>query len=631
VVKVTHFGNGPITQRTGGVVWEGAFEALEGYLKSLTVDAPEKDQSGYVVAGECRDGVRSNATTAPTSVVCLDWDVDGREPDWAELAEFDYVAHTTGSHLKVCPKNPRGEPRWAVWLHVKPVDSDTLGRCAAPWPGAVLRAISQPRYVPTTGDRTEWRSNYGWAELDLVGEGWVSKPPSEPAPERAALPAGLKVPSKASTQALATRWHTDPSDTNRLAGTVGAVLGGAWGWSDQAITEYFNTWLQHPSPRHLASALKAAVTYRAGGRITGFPELAKFIGQEFVADTPALEDELWAALAESEPDAPVDQPQPDRLLGGRAWSAGEISAWDPPPIQWLSEALCLAPGAPGLITGYGGSGKTTFVQHLAIAVATPGEKLLGQYPVRHGSVLHVDHEQGADLTMRRYKRLGLTASAQLTLVSYPQWGLGDTSEAARLAFFKACEGRALVLVDSLLASCAAFLEDGENSSTIREPLDFLGKVSQATGATFLVIHHSKKNRDEKMTSARGSSAITDAVSVHIVYEKADLKATTKPILELSKVRYEHPRGALREATAVAMAPRGLPADEGYTLVASDPNEASVQLAGMVTAFLTSGEVVSVSQLAQGLNKRKADVVAAVALLEAAGEVERTTKGLRLVG
>lgn len=352
-------------------------------------------------------------------------------------------------------------------------------------------------------------------------------------------PAHVLRPSKASTQALATRWHTDPSDTNRLAGAVGAVLGGAWGWSDVAITEYFATWLQHSNPRHLQSALDAAVTYRAGGRIYGFPKLQEFIGQPFEAERPAANDavELWAAIEAAEAEAPATD------AGPWLWTTGvQVAAWDPPPIPWLSEELCLAPGAPGLITGYGGTGKTTFVQHLALCVAsTNGKRLLDQYEVRHGAVTHLDYEQGADLTKRRYLDLGLgelpvEAQARLRFASFPTTKCTDAEALERLLL--AARGQALLIVDSLVA--ATTLED-ENAATARAPLDVLGQVSELTGCVVLVIHHSKKDRSNGRTSARGSSAITDAVSVHVTYERPDADGAGAPVtLQLEKVRHIMP-------------------------------------------------------------------------------------------
>ncbi len=627
-VRITHYTCSIRAAVQVGEVVELDWTDLPGWLFDHSANAPsaEKGAAGYVAAAPIV-GQRNAANTGSTRVVALDWDKPGAPAfDPEQLEGLEYFAYTTDSHLVRCPDNPHAEPRWRVWLLLDREYSATEVSAAAagvPWAGAVLRNISQPVFLPTKVESVEW-------VVPEAGRPWVlpvAKAAAEP-PAPYVAPARVTKPSLASTHALAARWHTNESDTNHLAGAVGAVLGGAWGWSDTAITEYFGAWLQHPDSRHLRSALAAAATRRAGGHIQGFPELEKLLGQPFLAEAPAAQDTLWEELAQARPEAV--NVGAATLLGARAWSAGEIAAWDPPPVPWLSEELCLAPGAPSIISGYGGTGKTTFVQHLALAVATPGQKLLGAFGVRHGAVLHIDHEQGQDLTRRRYLKLGIQAHAQLTLVSFPQWSLGDRAPEARLAFLRACGGKTLVVLDSLLASCVAFLENGENDSTIREPLDFLGRVSAATGATFLVIHHSKKDRADQMTAMRGSSALTDAVALHISYERPDLAVTTRPVLSLGKVRNERPARGLVEPVAVAQAPRGAPADGGYTLVAEDQQareQARLEdLEGLVVEKLRGGWIGSGNQLCKELGKNRNDVLAAVAQLETALVVTRNSRG-----
>ncbi len=633
-ITLTYF-PGRISNVTGGQEWTGEWDELEGYLRSHTVDAPTKDNSGYFVAAACKNGVRNNAAAQPTRVIALDWDVDGYVPDWAALAEYDYVAHTTGSHLKVCAANPNGHPRWRVWLPVVEASVEVVGSAQPPWPGAALRAISQPAYVPTTGDRTEWRTNPdpGWDPVDL-GQ-WATRPatPAEPF----VPPASRTAPSQASVNALVTRWLATPEGTNRLAGTTGACLA-AWGWDDASIVGFLETWV-HADPKlakHIDDAVRGAAKRRAGDRIMGFPEMTELLGGVEFAAEAAREDVASVILA-----APAEGfhegPAPDSADPfGALISASDIAAWDAPPVRWLVEALALAPGAPALITGYGGSGKTTFVQHLAITVATAGQRLLGAYPVRHGSVLHIDHEQGADLSKRRYQRLGITGAAQLDLVAFPRWSLADPDPVARAYFERACRGRALVIVDSLIASCAAFLED-ENSSATREPLDFLGQVSDRTGAVVLVIHHSKKDRTVKRTSARGSGAITDGVSMHITYEKEDDDdRLSPPVLSLMKVRHEDPPGILTSNIAVAKVDRVDGAVGSYTLAvvdaearASAQSAASADCHDKTVQLFMSGWVGPARDAALQIGLRKQDVLVVVKQLAQDGIITRVRAGYKL--
>lgn len=582
------------------------------YLADRTTDDRSKGAAGYFVAAPMAPGARVDASAGAAAVIALDW--DDSAVDWAALAGFDYVAHTTDSHTD-------DAPRWRVWIRLARPTPGPFSRFRCPWPGAYLRAISQPVYVPTMGDDTWWMTGSG-AGLDL--DAWAVA--AAPAPATAwAPPPTRTAPSAASVNALVTRWLSRPEGTNRLAGATGAALA-EWGWSDDDIVGFLATWLHADVKltKHTDDAVRGARRRRAGDRIVGFPTLAEELGIPFDSDAPAREDLASVILDDVGPASATDPADPF----GALTSAADIAAWDPPPIAWLSETLALAPGAPALITGYGGSGKTTFVQHLALVVATAGARLLGEFPVRHGSVLHIDHEQGADLTKRRYLRLGITPDARLDLATFPRWSLADTDPAARAYFERACRGRALVIVDSLLASCAAFIED-ENASATREPLDWLGQVSERTGAVMLVIHHSKKDRSERMTSARGTSAITDAVSLHITYEKADLDRGTRPVLSLGKMRHEAPPACLSEDIEVSMAPRGAPADGGYTLTAStaeDPAEVESTRIQEATddliRLLSTGWQGSGSAAAEETGRRKAHMLTAVKNLTQSGTIER---------
>lgn len=191
-----------------------------------------------------------------------------------------------------------------------------------------------------------------------------------------------------------------------------------------------------------------------------------------------------------------------------------------PPVSWLCQALDLAPGAPALLAGYGFSGKTVAAQDLALAVASGG-LAWGRFPVRAGRVLHLDYEQGSYLTRARYQRLararGVDPAAldgRLSLGVLPSWYLdGDSGALEQL-----CDGYDLVLVDSFRAACPV---TDENSSEARVPLDRLGRASERTGATGLVLHHARKPSREAVggsrMSVRGSGALYDACGSVLVF------------------------------------------------------------------------------------------------------------------
>lgn len=631
-IELTYF-SGAVTNTTDGEAWCGDWDELEGYLRTRTVDAPAKDGSGYFTACALRGGQRAKATALPTRVVALDWDLDGSEPDWEALADAgEYVAHTTASHLQVGPKNPTGAPRWRVWVHLaEPADAEAIASAASPWPGAALRNIAQPQFAPTTGERTLWRrggsapvSAEAWASV------WARPTPAVPAaPPPAPPPRHRTNPSQAAINALVTRWLSNPEGTNALAGATGSCLA-EWGWVDVDIAAFLRTWLGAADARlakHTDDALRGAESRRAGARMTGFPKMAE-LGVAFSPERPR---ELTAEelLVEAE----ADTLSVETFGGVRVLSAKAIATAEIPEPNWLSQALVMAPGAPSLITGYGGSGKTTFVQHLAICVAQ-GEPLLGQHPVRRGPVVHIDHEQGPELTQKRYQRLGLSERADLRLFSLPAWSLANPEQQTEFARLAASARNGLVIIDSFLASCREYLEDGENSSDARAPLDFLTRVSVATGATILVIHHSRKDRSDRMTSARGTSAITDAVSLHVTYEKTDHGPRERPTLKVGKTRHEPPAGALLESVEVAIAPRGAPADGGYTLVTVDAgavaNARAEDLRTRVVSLLATGWRGSRNALVSELKTRRVDTLAAVAELVQDGTIEDGRGTLRLV-
>lgn len=643
-ITLTYYQDVPVTRpRAIGEVITMPFSALGGHILDAATDTHEKGSAGYWVAAPVH-GPRSNASAQPTNLIALDYDDSPTGPNWKVLGSFKYFAHTTDSHSEAAP-------RWRVWVELdRAYDRDEVARARVPvaLAGAHLRAISQPVYVPTRGDDLLWQENLGGAARPLVLAAWWPEPtpgPAAPTPGADWTPPARRLaPSRASTNALVTRWLTRPEGTNRLAGALGAALA-EWGWEDEEVSSYVEAWFGDADPRwrkHADDAVRGARKRRAGDRIVGFPTLAEELGQAFEPDAPAglvAERETIAAiLAAAEEPAP---PAPATAAGpgpaGEGWTtAADVAAWDPPPVPWLVEALGVAPGAPTLLTGYGGSGKTTFAQHLAVVVATPGTFLLGDFRVRHGAVTHLDYEQGRDLTMRRYQRLGLEADAQLRFRSAPPHYLADPSDAdARAWFVRACVGQALVVVDSLVASAGAGLDD-ENATNIREPLDFFGRVSEATGAVVLVVHHSKKDRTNGRTSARGSSAITDAVSCHLTYEKEDEEGPRgAPRLAIQKLRHEAPAGLVWEPFRVGVAPRGPAADGGYTLVVGDTDEAVAnakadRLETEVVSLLATGWSGSANDLVKQLGRRKIAVLETVQELIQNGIIEKTSGRLQLV-
>ena len=193
-----------------------------------------------------------------------------------------------------------------------------------------------------------------------------------------------------------------------------------------------------------------------------------------------------------------------------------------PPLPYLVHGLHVAPGRPTLVAGYGYSGKTVALQSMALSVAT-GKPVWGVYAPRKGRVLHLDWEQGARLSYRRYQRLaaGMGVSPGdvgegLRAAIYPILRIDDPNAEEVLA--KACQGFDMVICDSFTAATGRV---DENTSEAGRPLYMLGRVSDRTGATVIVVHHARKPQRDAAGGARmsirGSGAIFGAADSVFIF------------------------------------------------------------------------------------------------------------------
>lgn len=353
-------------------------------------------------------------------------------------------------------------------------------------------------------------------------------------------------------------WHENttpieitPADLRRLGGDVSAVALLARHWpkdGHEARLAFAGGLLSSEVDDARAERLLRAVATVAGH---GEADVSPSITSTRKRLDAGEEVRGWGSLAQTIDPRVVDRVRDWLGCAERAASiewvgAGELAA-PLGPVPWLVKDLDLCPGAPALLAGYGFSGKTLAAQALAVAVAS-GSPLWGSLQARQGPARHLDYEQGHRLTAERYQRLSRAAGVELralplSVAVLPRLDLGGRGVERLLA--KACEGAALVLVDSLRASAP---NHDENSSEIRSVLDTLGRVSESTGATVLVIHHARKpSREDKggaQMAIRGSGAIFDACSsvlvfdgvkgepVTVSHEKARTSGTPGPDLHL---------------------------------------------------------------------------------------------------
>lgn len=195
-----------------------------------------------------------------------------------------------------------------------------------------------------------------------------------------------------------------------------------------------------------------------------------------------------------------------------------------PPLTYVIQALDLCAGAPALWAGYGYSKKTLAAQAAALAIAAGVGKVWDCFAAPQGKVLHIDYEQGNRLTRERYQRLAVPMLVgpadlgdRLALVTMPDLHLDKP--AAEDAVARLAEGYTFVLIDSLRAAAPSI---EENSSDARQPLDMLTRVSEKTGAAFVVIHHARKPNQQQSggtkMAIRGSGALFDGSGSCLVFE-----------------------------------------------------------------------------------------------------------------
>ncbi|NOU31276.1 MAG: AAA family ATPase [Polyangiaceae bacterium] len=393
-----------------------------------------------------------------------------------------------------------------------------------------------------------------------------------------------------------------------------------------------------PSPstqaaKEAADTLKAAWTAKQVEA-----ELERAAGLSRVGNSGELAELLRGLAARVEAEA-----NPDGRVAIETFGVADMLA-PLGPVPWLVSGLAIAPGAPTLIAGFGFSRKSLFAEGLALSVIS-GVPFLGEFPTRSGSVLELQAEQGRRLTIDRYQRLArghgvdlrAIAPDSLRVATLPPCLDRDDAEALLLRAI-APPGRpptTMVILDSLRALVPTL---DENSSDVRRPLDMLTRLSEKTGATFVVIHHAGKPSADRANGARfaprGSSAIFDAAQSVFVLASEDGKAPS---------RVTHTKDRILGATvddfafasedvAINGNPRGglllklVGVDEAEAGAASTLSEAKARI---LRCLAHDRDCRSASELARRVTGRKATVLAALQELQDRGLVVFAEGALRL--
>jgi hypothetical protein len=272
-----------------------------------------------------------------------------------------------------------------------------------------------------------------------------------------------------------------------------------------------------------------------------------------------------------------------------------------------------------LLGSYGGSGKTMLAIDAAISVAA-GIPWMGTFRTFEGRALYLDYENGEYEMRRRFQAIakgrGSTLSDRIAISCMPGTYMTDGSFEAELA--SVCEGRALVIVDTLKAANPG---TDENDSNIRAGLDSMRRVAESTGAAFMVLVHSKKvgvqkGQADPREASRGSSAIFDAADtvLQVQYEKG------QPLhIQQTKARFgrtiEPLSVAIDDTPDGGIAVRAVQAPDPSQAEKDEAESARVQLRVKVLAFLQANPNASARLIAERVHARPGSVGAMLEELE----------------
>lgn len=290
-----------------------------------------------------------------------------------------------------------------------------------------------------------------------------------------------------------------------------------------------------------------------------------------------------------------------------------------PERQWLIEQLWLALGV-GVLGGAPKTFKTWIAAELAMAVAS-GRAAFGRFPVRQpGPVLFFGAEDSLPALRTRFE--GIAAEREVALGQVPlylldvaQLRLDRLEQLARLsATVAACEPRLLVL-DPFVRLARV---DENSAAEVSAVLGSLRDLQRTHDLAILLVHHARKASGASPTQAfRGSGdfgAWGDS-NLHVTRRGDELRLCL-----------EHRSAAAPEPLRLRLLTEPTPHlslldDAATSVIAADDLQRA-----LLERIAASPRPHSTTELREAVHRRKADVVAALGDLLAAGQVVRSPRG-----
>ena len=290
----------------------------------------------------------------------------------------------------------------------------------------------------------------------------------------------------------------------------------------------------------------------------------------------------------------------------------------PETPDWLVDRLVVK-GSLGLVAGDPKAGKSEITAQAAVAVAQ-GSPFLGR-PTVQSDVLIIVAEEMRDDAVRRLQHFGLEPTDPERVWLWTETVEDTEADRRRIREFISERENVLVIIDTLTSYL--LLTDETNNSVNTARLKPYVDLAHETGATFLFIHHLRKNRDDgtnDIRAVRGGSSI--AALADAIYQLQKGGGTKRKLSITSRYR-DVPRSLLLDYP-------GWPDGEYVCLGPPEEHASAARREKAVAVLPTTGAGLTVKEVVERVGMKPGATRRALedARTSKGATVMRTGKGTR---
>lgn len=168
---------------------------------------------------------------------------------------------------------------------------------------------------------------------------------------------------------------------------------------------------------------------------------------------------------------------------------------DYPPLEYYTEGILQKEGRT-IISASTNTGKSFFLQNLALAIATGHDKFLGRFCIKGGRVLYLDYEMGKSALQERFRKMCTSSVADNLFVKYiSSFNLLDKKDQNMLEIWLS-ELKADVLIIDPVGD--AWQGDENDKKEVASVTSYLNALKDRFSTSILISHHWRKlNKDNK--------------------------------------------------------------------------------------------------------------------------------------